>query len=133
MLLPVGKAEVEVGDGAAHQPARRVAHGHGEDGVGDELGHNEEVDLPEDDEAEEHDEHGRAAVAGPAQGPGQDLVHAAEHVEGRDAPQEQGAEADHLGRVVEEADQVRREGDDRHHEAQGDEHGDAQGRRWRRR
>ena len=72
---------------AAHQPPGGVAQGDGQDGVGDVIGHDVEVNLPEDHEGGQHDVGGRLADARPTEGAGVDLVDADKHITGAHIPQ----------------------------------------------
>ena len=117
----MGLVIIQPHDDAAHRPAGGVAQRQRENGVADEVGHDEEIELAEADKAGQHDVHGRSAVARPPQGGGIDLVGAADDEEGDHVAQEEGAVFHHRGLVVEEDHQPGGGGDD----GGGDDHSDA--------
>ena len=72
-----------------------------------------EVNLAEDDERAQHDNHRCAGIACTAQHAGVDLIDAAEHVERRAITQQHGTVCDDLCFTVEERDELRREDEQR--------------------
>lgn len=106
-------AIIEQCEGAAHEPTGGITQSDGNDGVGDEVRHDKEVNLAEDDERAQHDNHRCAGIACAAQHAGVDLVDAAEHVERRAITQQHGTVCDDLCFAVEERDELRREDEQR--------------------
>ena len=124
-LSQLGLMVIDGSKRTAQQPACGVAHGDGDDLVAD-LGHSEQVDLPEHHEGGQHNDHGGLAVARAPEGTGIDLVEATQHIEGGHPPQQQGAILHHLGLIVEEGHDIGGKNQHRHHQDQGAANGKEQ-------
>lgn len=79
-MLPE-QIEIQYLQHAAGHPAYWVAETDGKGGVADETGHEVQVDLADQDEGKQHDDHGTYGIAPTPQGSGQDLVHTVEEHE----------------------------------------------------
>ena len=95
---------VDQGGEGADEPSGGVAHRDRDDLVADEIRHDVQIDLPEDNEGEEHDDHRSAAVPGSSQRAGAYLVDDAEDVKRGNRAQKQGPVPDDLRLAVEERD-----------------------------
>lgn len=92
----------EVGDGkddAAKHPSGRIAQDDWENGVADEVCHDKQVDLSEDDETENHDQHWRRGLSSTSEGSRIDLVEGCCDVERGDVVKHHGAVVDDTGLV----------------------------------
>ena len=79
-MLPE-QIEIQYLQHAAGHPAYGVAEADGHGRIADEMGHEVEVDLADQDKGQQHDDHGTDRIAPSPQGSGQDLVHAVEEHE----------------------------------------------------
>ncbi len=61
-ILPLCLSKMPIAEYRAKQPARRIAHSNNYFGIGNEIGHQIEVDLSENYEAAKHNEHWSLAV-----------------------------------------------------------------------
>ncbi len=66
-------------DDAAEHPADRVTEAYEKRRVGDEARRDKQIDLPDQNEGQEHDDHRPAGIAAAPQRAGQHMVHAVEY------------------------------------------------------
>ena len=75
-------SEVNKHQRTANEPTRGVRHGDRKNGIGNEILHNEKIELAESNEGQEHDDHGSLGIARSAKRARIDLVDTAKHIEG---------------------------------------------------
>ena len=79
---------IDQNERAAEDPAGRVSQRNDRLRVSDQPGKREKVDLSENDEGREHDQHRRAGITGTAQRSRKDVMDAAADSEGGNGVQE---------------------------------------------
>lgn len=106
--LPFASAEVDTHDDGADEPAGGVTEGDQADAVSD-VGEHEQVDLAEDDEGEDHDDHRGQCVADAAQGAHVDLIGGAEAVKQAVGADKERAHEDDIRILIEKSNDIRGE------------------------
>ena len=66
MLFPVTEPIIQINYNAAQNPAERISQRHQDNGMRQLIGY-KQINLPEEDEAAHHDNHGRLGIARAAQ------------------------------------------------------------------
>lgn len=111
------------GNQTAKQPADRIGEADPKYRIGDVVGHDIQIDLPEYDEGANHDKHRRTGVSGAAERARINLMNAAEQIERRNEPQKDRSVPDYFGRSIEERNDRRR----KYHDGDGRNGGHGQG------